>query len=298
MTNTIEVVQALVDAHYLLTGSVDGDLSAADHERIEKAVTDGETLLAQLTEGSAALTDEQIEAIAARECGAGRLSGIGFKKDADGRYTIPIISSSEMELVRACLSQLQSQESTAPTAEALENCRLFAARHRKEEWAKTILRLCAEGGATGSPLRSQESTAPSCVACEGKPSGANNPCAVCSQESTAPSDEWIDAVADSMPYRPWGIGSRRQDMQAFARALLAASPSQDTAGSAASNPEAMRRGLGDIISQTIVTERMGYADPQKWEENSQRIRQIARAALSASPPAPREGSDGAGGQTP
>ena len=35
----------------------------------------------------------------------------------------------------------------------LENCRLFAARHRKEEWAKTILRFCAEGGATGSPLR-------------------------------------------------------------------------------------------------------------------------------------------------
>jgi hypothetical protein len=40
-----------------------------------------------------------------------------------------------------------------PSRDALENCRLFAARHRKEEWAKTILRFCAEGGATGTPLR-------------------------------------------------------------------------------------------------------------------------------------------------
>jgi hypothetical protein len=42
---------------------------------------------------------------------------------------------------------------TGPSRDALENCRLFAARHRKEEWAKTILRFCAEGGAAGSPLR-------------------------------------------------------------------------------------------------------------------------------------------------
>ena len=42
---------------------------------------------------------------------------------------------------------------TGPSRDALENCRLFAARHRKEEWAKTILKFCAEGGAAGSPLR-------------------------------------------------------------------------------------------------------------------------------------------------
>jgi len=40
-----------------------------------------------------------------------------------------------------------------PASGALENCRLFAARHRDEAWAKTILRLCAQGGAAGSPLR-------------------------------------------------------------------------------------------------------------------------------------------------
>ena len=36
---------------------------------------------------------------------------------------------------------------------ALDNCRCFARRHRKEEWAQTILRFCAEGGSTESPLR-------------------------------------------------------------------------------------------------------------------------------------------------
>lgn len=42
-----------------------------------------------------------------------------------------------------------------PEQQALENCRLYAARYRKEEWATTILRFCAEGGAAGSPLRAQ-----------------------------------------------------------------------------------------------------------------------------------------------
>jgi len=37
--------------------------------------------------------------------------------------------------------------------DAMENCRLYAARHRKEEWARTILDFCKEGGVTGSPLR-------------------------------------------------------------------------------------------------------------------------------------------------
>jgi len=36
---------------------------------------------------------------------------------------------------------------------ALENVRLLAARHRKEEWAGHMLRFCADAGVTGSPLR-------------------------------------------------------------------------------------------------------------------------------------------------
>ena len=36
---------------------------------------------------------------------------------------------------------------------SLENCRLLAARHRKEDWAPLILGFCAEGGVVGSITR-------------------------------------------------------------------------------------------------------------------------------------------------
>lgn len=36
---------------------------------------------------------------------------------------------------------------------ALENCRLLAARHRKEDWALSILRFCTEVGVAGSITR-------------------------------------------------------------------------------------------------------------------------------------------------
>ena len=35
----------------------------------------------------------------------------------------------------------------------LENCRLLAARHRKEDWALLILGFCAEAGVAGSITR-------------------------------------------------------------------------------------------------------------------------------------------------
>lgn len=52
----------------------------------------------------------------------------------------------------ALASQPPAPEAREP-AFALENCRLYAARHRREEWAEVILRFCRAGGATGSPLR-------------------------------------------------------------------------------------------------------------------------------------------------
>lgn len=38
---------------------------------------------------------------------------------------------------------------------ALENCRLLAARHRKEDWAIHILRFCSDAGVTSSTMRAQ-----------------------------------------------------------------------------------------------------------------------------------------------
>jgi len=43
---------------------------------------------------------------------------------------------------------------------ALENCRLMAARHRDQGWARHILRFCAEAGAGGSPLRQAAAALP------------------------------------------------------------------------------------------------------------------------------------------
>lgn len=37
---------------------------------------------------------------------------------------------------------------------ALENCRLLAARHRKEEWAGHVLRLCESAGVAATAVRS------------------------------------------------------------------------------------------------------------------------------------------------
>ena len=39
---------------------------------------------------------------------------------------------------------------------AVENCRLYAARNRNEEWATHILRFCTASGVVGSPLRESD----------------------------------------------------------------------------------------------------------------------------------------------
>ena len=46
------------------------------------------------------------------------------------------------------------QADNARLWEALENCRLLAARHRKEEWAGHVLRLCESAGVAATALRS------------------------------------------------------------------------------------------------------------------------------------------------
>jgi hypothetical protein len=56
-------------------------------------------------------------------------------------------------LYAAAQPSAEVEQALTKMINALANIRLFAARHRKEEWAKTILRFCAEGGAVGSPLR-------------------------------------------------------------------------------------------------------------------------------------------------
>lgn len=40
--------------------------------------------------------------------------------------------------------------------DGLENCRLYAARHRDEEWAQVVLRFCRASGAVGVTLRASD----------------------------------------------------------------------------------------------------------------------------------------------
>ena len=57
----------------------------------------------------------------------------------------------EIEALKAELAQADELEENLRMA--LQNCRLFAARHRKEDWALLILGFCAEGGVVGSVTR-------------------------------------------------------------------------------------------------------------------------------------------------
>ena len=60
-------------------------------------------------------------------------------------------AKAENELLRGQIAALRQQRDGL--LKALENCRLLAARHRKEEWATHILRFCGESGVIGSPIR-------------------------------------------------------------------------------------------------------------------------------------------------
>jgi hypothetical protein len=59
----------------------------------------------------------------------------------------------EWQAARAAPAQDVTATEWNEMRDAMENCRLYAARHRKEEWAQTILDFCKEAGVTGSPLR-------------------------------------------------------------------------------------------------------------------------------------------------
>jgi hypothetical protein len=74
-------------------------------------------------------------------------AAIGYWKEGDGIHSdYDTVALRDVARLYAKYGDLHA---------ALENVRLYAARYRKEEWAKTILRLCEEGGAVSSPLRAE-----------------------------------------------------------------------------------------------------------------------------------------------
>lgn len=64
-------------------------------------------------------------------------------------------TASCMRMIKWSMMISNSQRVCEEAVKALENCRMYAASHRSEEWATNILRFCAEGGVTGSPLREE-----------------------------------------------------------------------------------------------------------------------------------------------
>ena len=76
-------------------------------------------------------------------------------------YTFPPDAQAEIAKRDARIAELEQDLQTTADALAeveqirlsLENVRLFAARHRKEDWALLILGFCSEAGVVGSALR-------------------------------------------------------------------------------------------------------------------------------------------------
>lgn len=57
--------------------------------------------------------------------------------------------------LKATDAMIDAKMDEAKLRNALENCRVYASKKPKEEWARTILRFCTEAGVTGSILRSE-----------------------------------------------------------------------------------------------------------------------------------------------
>ena len=68
------------------------------------------------------------------------------------------IAAERAEVVRLSAECDQITELNHAQWLALENVRMLAGKHRKEEWAQHLLRFCNEAGNFGSPLRAALAT--------------------------------------------------------------------------------------------------------------------------------------------
>ena len=74
--------------------------------------------------------------------------------EVDSLRDLLSVEQDEIDLKQACIVGMS--KNTERLGNALENCRLLAAQHRSEEWAKHILRFCDTAGVGASPLRKTE----------------------------------------------------------------------------------------------------------------------------------------------
>ena len=66
----------------------------------------------------------------------------------------PVCDGEKMEEIEQLRTELAAaQAENLRLTQGIENCRLLAARNRKEAWALLILGFCAEAGVVGSITR-------------------------------------------------------------------------------------------------------------------------------------------------
>jgi hypothetical protein len=85
------------------------------------------------------LTPEQIDAVFAAGVKSNAISWLGFAEDADGRYTVPVVSEQHRQIARAIESEVRKQD------EALIRQMIDAMQKPMKAWGGT----CAWHG----PLR-------------------------------------------------------------------------------------------------------------------------------------------------
>ena len=73
------------------------------------------------------------------------------------RHDLMVRETVKDDVIAELRQDLQTTADTLAEVERIElglqNCRLFAARHRKDDWALMILGFCAEAGEVGSITR-------------------------------------------------------------------------------------------------------------------------------------------------
>ena len=106
--------------------------------------------------------EEELAAVRQRTLAIDRFHKCGGDSEQDPIERLRLFCSIAMNGqdwldVEQFFDALRQQQSEPVACEkmrfALENCRLLAARHRKEDWALLILGFCAEGGVVGSVTR-------------------------------------------------------------------------------------------------------------------------------------------------
>lgn len=93
MTDDEKLMQQALDAMMTIR-----PYEVVDYDQLEASIT---ALRERMAQPSKPLTDEQIQAAVTNAVRERKLSWLGFRKDDQGEYTIPVLSPSDYQMARA-----------------------------------------------------------------------------------------------------------------------------------------------------------------------------------------------------